>query len=77
MSQNNITTLSYAINSNNRSVLIIMLNHLQCNILMYYENFSKGHKGRDNPCPSLSSPLSKSDSQTHQKWHLTNDWLAC
>ena len=59
MSQNNITALSYvhAINSNIRSicVLIIMFNHFQCNILMYYENFSTGHKCRDNLCPPLSS----------------------
>ena len=57
MSQNNTITLSYAINSNNRCVLIVMFNHFQCNILMYYENFSQGHKCRDNLCPPFSSPM--------------------
>ena len=60
-SKNNIKTLSYvhAINRNNRSihVLIVMFNHFPCNILMYYENVSKGHKCRDNLCPPLFSPM--------------------
>ena len=34
-----------------------MLNHFQCNILMYNENISKGHTSRDNFCPPLSSPM--------------------
>ena len=29
-----------------------MFNHFQCNMLMYNENFSKGHKCRENVCPT-------------------------
>ena len=34
-----------------------MFNHLQYNILMYDEYFSRGHKCRDNLCSPLSSPM--------------------
>ena len=34
-----------------------MFHHFHCNIVMYDENFSKGHKCRDNFCPPLPSPM--------------------
>ena len=38
-------------------IIIFMFSHFQCNILMYYKSFSKGHKCRDNLCPPLSIPI--------------------
>ena len=59
----------HAIDSNNISIHVIiitfMFNHFHCNILMYNENISKGHKCRDNFCPPLFSPMVQFNIEVH------------